>query len=695
MAVAEKHNSAKAYEIHKARAAARVRAMSAAGRDIGELPAVVNAERKAKAERDFRFFCEQYFPQTFHLPWSPDHLKVIHKIERAVIAGELFAMAMPRGSGKSSLCEAACLWALVYGYHRFIALIGSDEDHAENMLDSIKVELETNDLLSDDFPEVCFPIRALDGIHQRAAGQLYQGKQTHIGWTAKEIVLPTMPDSRASGAIIRVAGITGRIRGMKHKRVDGSSVRPSLVLIDDPQTDESAASPSQCAARERVLSGAILGLAGPGLKISGLMTLTIMRKGDMADRILDAQKHPQWQGEKTKMLRSLPRDESLWARYAELRRAGMRESAGVAAADDFYRLNRAAMDAGASASWEERKNHDEISAIQHAMNLRIDRGDAAFFAEYQNDPVSEFSSTDAILYADAVSKKLSGVDRGVVPAGATMLTMFIDVQARALYWMVVAWQENFTGYVVDYGTEPDQGVEYFCLADVRRTLGDASPKAGLEGSIYAGLDRLCSATMGREWRCESGAAMRVERCLIDANWGDSTNVVYEYARRSPFSANITPSHGRYFGARTRPMGEWAVKPGDKVGMNWRMPVSSRRAVRHVLYDSNFWKTFVRSRLLVATGDPGSLSLFGKIAARHRMVAEHLCSEVYVEMKGPDRVCREWTRIPGRDNHFLDCIVGAAVAASMHGASPLGGSRGENKTQRRSYRDRLAAWKASR
>ncbi|MBE7455465.1 MAG: phage terminase large subunit family protein [Phycisphaerae bacterium] len=74
----------------------------------------MNAERKAKAERDFRFFCEQYFPQTFHLPWSPDHLKVIAKIEQAVLEGGLFAMAMPRGSGKTSLCETACLWALVF-----------------------------------------------------------------------------------------------------------------------------------------------------------------------------------------------------------------------------------------------------------------------------------------------------------------------------------------------------------------------------------------------------------------------------------------------------------------------------------------------------------------------------------------------------------------------------------------------------
>src|SRR5690606_7326134 len=150
----------------------------------------------------------------------------------------------------------------------FVALIGSDEDHAAQMLDSIKAELENSDLLAADFPEVCHPIRSLEGIHQRAAGQLLEGKPTLIGWTAKEIVLPTCAGSEASGAIIRVAGITGRIRGMKHKRADGSSVRPSLVLIDDPQTDESARSPSQCANRERVLAGAILGLAGPGQKIA-------------------------------------------------------------------------------------------------------------------------------------------------------------------------------------------------------------------------------------------------------------------------------------------------------------------------------------------------------------------------------------------------------------------------------------------
>ncbi|NQU22268.1 MAG: hypothetical protein HQ567_13375 [Candidatus Nealsonbacteria bacterium] len=144
----------------------------------------------------------------------------------------------------------------------------------------IRTELDSNELLLEDFPEVCFPIQALDGIANRCSGQLYQGPRTHIGWTAREIVLPTIPESKASGAIIKVAGITGRIRGMKSKTPDGRSLRPSLVVLDDPQTDESARSLSQCATRESILAGAVLGLSGPGKKISGIMPCTVIRPGD-------------------------------------------------------------------------------------------------------------------------------------------------------------------------------------------------------------------------------------------------------------------------------------------------------------------------------------------------------------------------------------------------------------------------------
>ncbi len=235
----ERENSApRTYDERRDAERNRQAEQSLAGRDIGSLPEVVNPQRKSDCERNFQLFCESYFPETYSLEWSPDHLKAIEKIETAVLSGGLYALAMPRGSGKSTLTETACLWAMLYGHREFVTLIGATESAALEMLDSIKTELEVNERLAEDFPEVSFPIAQLEGIANRCAGQLYKGERTRITWTSNEIVLPTIEGSKASGVIVRVAGITGRIRGMKYKRADGRSVRPSLVIIDDPVRQE-------------------------------------------------------------------------------------------------------------------------------------------------------------------------------------------------------------------------------------------------------------------------------------------------------------------------------------------------------------------------------------------------------------------------------------------------------------------------
>ncbi|MCI0364935.1 MAG: phage terminase large subunit family protein [Phycisphaerales bacterium] len=665
-------NQLTGYDAVRERARERNIALSLSGRNIGELPPVVNPDRKAMASASFQGFCETYFPHTFDLPWCDDHLKVIAKIEQAVLEGGLFAMAMPRGSGKTTLCEIACLWAILIGARDFVYLIGSDEEHAASMLESIKSELENNELLLEDFPEAVYAIHCLEGIHQRASGQLFNGAPTHIGWTARAIVLPTIPGSKASGAVICVAGITGRIRGMKYKRPDGRSVRPSLVLIDDPQTDDSARSPSQCVTRERVLAGAILGLAGPGKKIAGLMTLTVVRPDDLADRILDREKHPQWQGERTKMVYAFPTNEALWSKYAELRAEGLRNDRGIKEVTEFYREHRAAMDEGASIAWRSRFNHDELSAIQHAMNLRL-QDEAAFWAEYQNEPLPETTADDDLLTADQIVAKVNGHKRGEAPIACTRLTMFIDVQGKLLFWLIAGWEDDFTGYVIDYGTWPDQKQPYFTLRDARRTLMTASPRAGQEGAIYAGLEALTNEYVGRGWRRDDGAEVRIDRCLIDANWGQSSDVVYQFCRQSSFASIVMPSHGRYVGASSIPFAEYKRKRGDRVGLNWRIPViTGKRSVRHVVFDTNYWKSFAHARLVVPIGDPGCLSLFRRKPDEHRLFADHLTAEYRVKTEGRGRTVDEWKlRVDGLDNHWLDCLVGAAVAASMHGAVLFG------------------------
>jgi len=87
------------------------------------------------------------------------------------------------------------------------------------------------------------------------------------------------------------------------------------------------------------------------------------------------------------------------------------------------------------------------------------RDEAAFFAEYQNEPLVPDEEA-GLLTAAEIAAKTNGRTRGDIPAEtprlrAAYLTMFIDVQQKALYWTLVAWEPNFTGYVVDYGTRPD------------------------------------------------------------------------------------------------------------------------------------------------------------------------------------------------------------------------------------------------
>jgi len=667
-----------AYEAMKARAAERNAELARAGQEIGEPPAVVDAERRAKASSNFRFFCETYFPEIFYLPWSPDHHRVIQKIERAVLNGGLFAMAMPRGSGKTVLCQTACVWAALMGATPFVCLIAASADRAKQLLETIKTWLETNPLLHEDFPEVTHPIRGLERITNRQKGQRYNGEPTRIEWAADKVALPTIAGSRAGGVAISCSGMKGSdIRGQNHARADGQVVRPQLVVVDDPQTTESAWSPSQSQRREAILAGDVLGMAGPGKKIAGLMCATVIRPGDMADNILDREKHPEWQGERTKLVYAFPSNEKLWVRYAELRADSLRNDGDGQEATEFYRANREAMDAGAVAAWPQRYNKDELSAIQHAMNLKL-RDEAAFFAEYQNEPLVE-EETAGVLTADEIAAKTNGHRRGEVPLGASHLTMFVDVQARLLFFVVAAWEDDFTGYVLDYGAWPDQQRPFFTLRDARRTIPRAFPKAGVEGAIYSALEALTGDYLNRPWRRDDGAMVKVDRCLIDANWGQSTDVVYQFCRQSSHSGILLPSHGKYVGATSTPFSEYKRKRGDRIGHHWRIPnVQGRRQVRYVLMDTNYWKSLVQARLAVTMGDQGCLSLFGHKGEEHRLFAEHLVSEYPVKVEARGRVVDEWKlRATAPDNHWLDCLVGCAVAASIQGAALAGLEAREN------------------
>lgn len=464
-------------EKSRADAAERSRLGSLSVREIGPLPAVVDPARRERCRLSLADFCKTYEAATFDLPWSPDHLKVIATIERAVRDGGQFALAMPRGSGKTCLCIAAGEWALLYGFHKFVLLVGATETAADEMLQSIRQALGENEMLLADFPEVCFPIFKLDGIPHRCGGQLLDGKRTQISWTAKEMVLPTVPGSVASGSIVRTAGIDGRIRGHQ-KKSGGQTLRPSLVIVDDPQTRETARSRgpgSQSAQREKILAGDVLYAGRPKVKIAALMPCTVIYRGDMADNILSRELHPEWQGERTKFLYAFPTDTARWDYYATLRADGLRAEVGLDWATAYYEQYRAAMDAGAAVAWSERYEPDELSAIQHAMNHYY-KDKAAFMAEYQNEPLEESDEATRVLADKYLAARcMPDVARRIAPAWADAVFVTVDVGQYRLHYECSAWSlAHETSVLIDCGVESthvDDAGELKAQQDPRERAG--------------------------------------------------------------------------------------------------------------------------------------------------------------------------------------------------------------------------------
>lgn len=677
-----RRTSANTYEAKKAKAAERSNQATRKGQDIGPLPSIVDPERREACRFDLRLFFDTYIKPDGFFAWSLDHLRVFQTMQDAILNGGHFALAMPRGSGKTTITEAAALWAILFGHVKFVVVLGATAEKAEDLLETIKTYLVAKEKLVEDFPEACFPIIRLEGQPNRCRGQHCEGERTHIGWHANELIFPTIEESESSGAIIRTFGITAKgIRGQKYTNANGDTFRPGLALLDDPQDDESASNPAQVKKREKTINGTVMGLGGPGKPITAIMPCTVIYPDDLAARYLNRKLYPEWQGILIQMVKSFPANEALWEEYFGTLREDLEAGRGRKRALAFYRQNRQAMDEGAEVYWTSRFDPpNEISAIQHAMHLR-DRDPGTFAAEYQNDPTSGDSVDIVLVTAAEIAAKTHSYKRHQIPNDAEKIVGYVDVQLRLLYYALVAFRGDFTGHIPDYGTWPEQPTKYFVYnPKLARTIqahkpeGPSAIKLGNlseEAQIRQALEILVNQDlMLRKWNREGdGAEFQIDLLMIDmGNW---TNVVKQFIAESPFRARLLPNKGRGVTAKEKKISETTKKPGEEIGEEWIVPrARGRNALRHLIHDTNHWKSAVQNRWKSPIGQPGCLTIYQGKPQEHRMISEH-CSAEYAQRMTSEtsgNTVDEWSLRPNRDNHLLDCVVGSHVAGSRKGCA---------------------------
>ncbi|WP_051249156.1 phage terminase large subunit [Inquilinus limosus] len=313
---------------------------------------VAQRERKKRAAVDFDYFCATYFPHYVTSAASGFHTwlyatlpGLIHN--PAKTAGAREAIAAPRGNAKTTHGQMFILWCIVHGYKRFPVVMSDASDQAAAILEGIKVELEVNPRLAQDFPDATGPGRV---------------------WQVGVIVTRNQVKVQAFGS-------GKRLRGVRH-----GAYRPDLCWLDDLENDENVRSPEQRDKLEAWIDKAVEPLGPPDGSMDIIYVGTILHYDAVLARKL---RNPLWRATVFRAIVRWPDRMDLWERWEEVLR-----NDGEPAADAFHAENRELMEAGAEVLWP------AVQPFVKLMKIRVRIKVGPFDCEYQNDPVS---SDDALF----------------------------------------------------------------------------------------------------------------------------------------------------------------------------------------------------------------------------------------------------------------------------------------------------------
>lgn len=625
-------------------------------RDI-TIPPVRDPKRRARAEKDVERFLRTYFPAKFYQPFTEDRREMIRAILHAARFGGNEALAAPRKEGKTTLTTAVMIYCILTGLLKFPLIVAANGPDSHRILNNIKHEFESNEMLLEDFPEVCAPIRALEGAPQRANMQTVDGRRTMMKWADDHVIFPTLPGSKASGAILSTRGMDAPIRGVIYR-----DTRPDFVLIDDPETRESAASDHQIETRRLIIEQDIEGVGGPGKTLARVMLCTLMNRKCIAATYTDREKQPSWSGRRFRRILKWPDRTDLWEEYIAFRQDDFRNGDRHARrAHHFYIKNRKAMDAGAVLAnpytfIENKFAHDgtplEVSALQHCYNVIANggvNGRINFDTEYQNDPPDEEGPQVSGITPSLVRSRINDRNRGVAPLGSIALAAYIDVGMYACHYTFMAARLPWRGFIIDYG-----------VIDVHNAQS-RGPEVAIDQALCGFRDEL----LANPFRDEHNEIVRPAVILVDAGKWDKA--IFQFVAKSGHPYRASKGYG------TGHPGMTAFRlgmPSDKrmVGENWF--ASPRQLGIEFGLDVDYWKQFTHDRFITDPESIGSLTIFGDDPKKHVAFAAHICAEEPVTEFITGKGMKTYWRVNNRNNHWLDATAGAAAALSMAGASLL-------------------------
>lgn len=305
---------------------------------------------------DFAKFQKFYFGHYHKNPAAPFHAELSKLLsEAADTRGRKLAIAAPRGSAKSTIITLEyVIFAICRHTDDFIVIISNTAEQAASFLSCIKAELETNELLRKDFPEVC------------ELGK----KPEPLRWSMHEIITK-------NNIKVTALGVGQNIRGKRHNQH-----RPTLVILDDIEGNEATQNEDNRYKLKDWLEKSVL-KAGSAFT-NFIFTGTIHHYDSLLAQYTNPQEAPGW---KSIIYRSVIRwseEEQAWQLWRNIYRSKQEYNGqlGAEAALAYFTAHKEQMLAGTEALWPATKSYYDL------MVMREQDGEISFDSEMQNEPVN-------------------------------------------------------------------------------------------------------------------------------------------------------------------------------------------------------------------------------------------------------------------------------------------------------------------
>lgn len=216
------------------------------------------------------------------LSFADFHLDVCRRARASVqpvveVRGPRDCYVAPRHTGKTTWWYLLiAMWEAAHGHETFLAAFADSATQAEIHLMTFRQELENNELLRLDYPELCKPAVKLrarvdaDGSTKESGLSLKDNEAMYIA---------------SSGFIFAARGVDTKTLGLKV-----GDRRPSKLLLDDVEPDESNYSVEQVGKRLRSIVDAIFPL---NLRARVTIVGTVVMPGSIIHQLVEAERYPE------------------------------------------------------------------------------------------------------------------------------------------------------------------------------------------------------------------------------------------------------------------------------------------------------------------------------------------------------------------------------------------------------------------